>query len=558
MHYFIEDKKNSKKYASFSEQAGVSSLLFIVLVGLSLTVLTVGYMSSMRNLQSSAITTHAQTQAQMQAMIGYHALTEYLNKLSKESNGLQKIDQVCDGEIKETDKDAQIIFERVGACNNSVVGQQFIFDITGKSGGASAILRANFKIVDEVKASSHQGSIFAGGLTVQNENTLQALTEGVSITVGTNGSREAGKVYKNNGDIVNYTDIKVNKYEGGLILVGVNELKSYANYVFTHSNTSITCVKQNINTINNGTTFTCPVRSGNGANAINQGLYFDSGGNSNHWVVDVQKLNANGFKFNGVLWFDGDVVLKVPDSTSNSNNYWKNTILTTGSLSIEKDDPSSAGILNIFSPYDYVIATDVTFKIFDVEKRLKNAITAQDSTLIQSLTTEKQSLEILRLSTLKMRLKEICPVFSSPAKEYPTNLCEPNFSEANIDDISSYQSFLDNSTKYLKDISKYPTNLFNMIGMADFGFSVYAHEGTQTKLYGNLIGSKAAGNTGNASGKFVGNGKIEVLGNLVVADGMDLTEMLGNVSIKLGNTKSNGNYLPVRDKSFTINGIRYM
>ena len=41
------------------KQAGFSSLLFVVLVGLSLTVLTVGYMSSMRNLQSTAVTAHA-------------------------------------------------------------------------------------------------------------------------------------------------------------------------------------------------------------------------------------------------------------------------------------------------------------------------------------------------------------------------------------------------------------------------------------------------------------------------------------------------------------------
>ena len=90
MQYTTEIKRNMGKKVSLIKQAGVSSLLFIVLVGLSLTVLTVGYMSSMRNLQSSATTTHAQTQAQMQAMIGYRAFTEYLNKLSKEDNGLQK------------------------------------------------------------------------------------------------------------------------------------------------------------------------------------------------------------------------------------------------------------------------------------------------------------------------------------------------------------------------------------------------------------------------------------------------------------------------------------
>lgn len=62
MQNVIEIKRNIQNRVSFIKQAGVSSLLFIVLVGLSLTVLTVGYMSTMRNLQSSATTTHAQTQ----------------------------------------------------------------------------------------------------------------------------------------------------------------------------------------------------------------------------------------------------------------------------------------------------------------------------------------------------------------------------------------------------------------------------------------------------------------------------------------------------------------
>ena len=47
-------------------------------------------MSSMRNLQSSATTAHAQTQAQMQAMIGYQALGEFLKAQSLEN--IAKID----------------------------------------------------------------------------------------------------------------------------------------------------------------------------------------------------------------------------------------------------------------------------------------------------------------------------------------------------------------------------------------------------------------------------------------------------------------------------------
>ena len=80
MQYSMQKKRNLDQPISFHKQAGISSLLFIVLVGLSLTVLTVGYMSSMRNLQSSATTAHAQTQAQMKAMMGYQALADFLKR----------------------------------------------------------------------------------------------------------------------------------------------------------------------------------------------------------------------------------------------------------------------------------------------------------------------------------------------------------------------------------------------------------------------------------------------------------------------------------------------
>lgn len=575
MHYFIEDKKNSKKYASFSAQAGVSSLLFIVLVGLSLTVLTVGYMSSMRNLQSSAITTHAQTQAQMQAMIGYHALTEYLNKLSKESNGLQKIDQVCDGEIKETDKDAQIIFERVGACNNSVVGQQFIFDVTGKSGGASAILRANFNIVDEEKISSHEGSIFAGGLKVQSKETIQALTENVAISIGANKTEglESGNIYLSNGkDVVNYdpaTDgIKVNKFEGGLDLIPAADMKQYANFIFKNVGGSIVCEKQNLNGVLITTSFVCPyyetIEKIKGKDTLvqNHAITRESSGNTSFWVVDVDRLIKSkthlNKKFDGIFWFEGDVVVRLPNSQNDSSKYFRNTIITTGNLTIEKDTSSSSGELNLFSPYDYIIATDITSQILVIEKQLNTGKDLNGNLLTESqkqvLRTNKDALLLLRLSTMKARLLEVC---LGPG-EYPTALCKSDFTQQQVNEITNYDDILAVENKFLKDISKYPTSLFNLIGMADDGFVVHADENIKTNLFGNLIGSKGAGNTGKASGKFAGTGQIEVMGNLVVAKDMDLTEMKGNVTIKLGQSKANGSFIPIKDKSFNVNGIRYM
>ncbi|WP_411687711.1 hypothetical protein [Acinetobacter indicus] len=151
MQNVIEIKRNIQNRVSFIKQAGVSSLLFIVLVGLSLTVLTVGYMSTMRNLQSSATTTHAQTQAQIQAMIGYHALIKYLKKES-----LENINKIETGTVSGGTEPVEFKKFACGA-------DQYCFDLIGKSGGASAILRANFNIIDELETKSQSGSVFAGG-----------------------------------------------------------------------------------------------------------------------------------------------------------------------------------------------------------------------------------------------------------------------------------------------------------------------------------------------------------------------------------------------------------
>lgn len=182
MQYTIDMKRDMGNKISFMKQAGVSSLLFIVLVGLSLTVLTVGYMSSMRNLQSSATTTHAQTQAQMQAMIGYHALTKYLKKES-----LTNIAKIETGTVSGGSED--INFTKV-ACGTN----QYCFDITGKSGGASAILSAQYTITNELTTEQLKGSVFEGGLKVRTLDNLTA--SDVTLEVGGGTISEMGGVEK--------------------------------------------------------------------------------------------------------------------------------------------------------------------------------------------------------------------------------------------------------------------------------------------------------------------------------------------------------------------------
>ena len=216
MQSLIDMKRNMQKNISFIKQAGVSSLLLIVLVGLSLTVLTVGYMSTMRNLQSSATTTHAQTQAQMQAMIGYHALTKYLKKES-----LTNIAKIESGTVSGGSELIQ--FTKV-ACGTD----QYCFDLVGKSGGASAILRANYNITSELSKEQLKGSVFEGGLQVNKLESL--IADGVTLEVG------GGNILQQSGTPWSSKEIS----EAGITLkpfsqrdfLNPTDVRKDANYIF--------------------------------------------------------------------------------------------------------------------------------------------------------------------------------------------------------------------------------------------------------------------------------------------------------------------------------------
>ena len=75
-------------------------------------------------------------------------------------------------------------------------------------------------------------------------------------------------------------------------------------------------------------------------------------------------------------------------------------------------------------------------------------------------------------------------------------------------------------------------------------------------LYGNIIGSGGAGGTGASSGKFTGNGTIDIKGNLSFT-GEGLTETNGTVNVKLNRGDSSGNVTPSK-KVMTLSGLRYM
>ena len=76
--------------------------------------------------------------------------------------------------------------------------------------------------------------------------------------------------------------------------------------------------------------------------------------------------------------------------------------------------------------------------------------------------------------------------------------------------------------------------------------------------YGNLIANGTSGGTGSPSGKFTGTGVLNIRGNVMVVGEADMTEMLGDFSMKLTNAQAAGNVIPFYKKTFGIGGIRYM
>ncbi|MEW9149542.1 hypothetical protein AB2762_01695 [Acinetobacter indicus] len=332
MQNVMDMKRNKPDIISFIKQAGVSSLLFIVLVGLSLTVLTVGYMSTMRNLQSSATTTHAQTQAQMQAMIGYHAFSKYLNQLSKEDNGLRLIDQLCNGEIEESNPETQIKFERVGACNNPVLKDQYKFDIIGKSGGASAILRANFNLLEELKTGQQTGSIFAGGLTVGKLDGNQAhlIADGVTLEV------KDGEIYgQNDKPYTELGTITVKEYVSRNF-VKPEDFKDNSNYIFTvDENGDKFCELANLKNSPTKVQTTCP-----------DDTYVSFDKSSKTWTLSGKVAET------GAFWFDGNVILEL-----DKDKVFISTVIATDNITTILKNHHQNQKYYAFAPYHYYLQT---------------------------------------------------------------------------------------------------------------------------------------------------------------------------------------------------------
>lgn len=317
------------RYFKYS-QHGFSSLIFILLVGLSLSVFTIGYMASMKNLQTSAITTHAQTQAQMNAMIGYQALSEFLKQDQLDMN---EINSISTGTVT-SDLDEVINYKRSTSCPTGA--NNYCFDIIGSSGGAKAVLTSLFSISTQIKSESVAGTIFAGGLVVGgNADFVGAEGETVKIYVGGNN---AGTVVNTAGQVVELENIEVNEYTGGLTVADAASLRKDSNYIFTKNSSNVmTCYKNNIYSsgtlVTTETQITCPT----GVSVDNQG----------NWL-----FNSDSANLVGIIWFDSDLKIQLKKTP----NDFVNTVISVGKISSNLLD--GQGVYNVYSPYQYLFTAD--------------------------------------------------------------------------------------------------------------------------------------------------------------------------------------------------------
>lgn len=469
-------------------ESGLSSLLFILLVGMSLTVFTIGYIASVKSLQSSAVTTHAQTQAQMQTMIGYQALSQFLQSSNMD---LAKISKTTTGTITpDSDTVGPVINYQKSANCPSGTGN-YCFDIIGASGGAKAILRALFKVISSVSSSTTTGSVFAGGLVVGGNASFKAAT-GQTVGISTGGTN-AGIVTDTAGKTVDLSvgGINVTSFSGNIDIPSAIDMRPYANYIFTKDAGVIRCYKNNLNSggapITTETLITCP-----------SGVSLSG----NVWTFDSSVANLAG-----TIWFDGNVILDLHATPAD----FINSVITTGSVTTNLIDKKAT--FNSYATNHYLLI---------------NVDTAN----------------------IKARLLKVCP-----ADNYPTQYCQPyNATDRSL--ITSLAYFQTNKLTYIKNTSLHPASLSNILFSTDTGFAMDAANDTTVNFYGNLIGAKAAGGTGMASGKITGTGDINITGNIVVT-GNFITEMQGNMDVVLGNSDSAGNSIPITVKSVTSASISY-
>ncbi|ENV47925.1 hypothetical protein P255_01607 [Acinetobacter brisouii CIP 110357] len=314
-------------------QQGFASLLFVLLIGLSLVIIVLGVFITLRGLQDSAITSHAQTQAEEKSTIGVKALSNFLYSKTD-----AQISSITSGTI--TDKNGTLTgtanstvatYAKSATCPTGAV-TQYCFDVTATSGGASATIRTVYQKASTLSSTTLTGSVFAGGLVVggsadftgDSNNPITILVKGGVVT-DTSG--------KNVNSTLTSGGINVGTYTA-TDFITADDLKAYSNYQFTAS--GATCNKLNLYSgttkVSTTTSISCSSFSG---------ISYSSGS----WTIDPSKTLPVG-----VLWFDTNVVINLAAGST-----LVNTIISKGSITV--NSPNS-GTIDNYAPYFYYSTTN--------------------------------------------------------------------------------------------------------------------------------------------------------------------------------------------------------
>lgn len=303
------------------KQRGIASFIVVLLTGLSLTVMTLGMVSTINGAQDSINTVHAQTKTEIMAASGYQALASYF------SNKTQlQLESVAKGVISITPSITYV--KNTVNCpeGGAASAPNYCFDVTAttSSGGtsiATSTVRTLFKSVKTITTSASTNSVFAGGLTIAgNAKFTGDASNPINVelkggTVGVTG----GSTTINGVTFIEYTPRS---------FIKAADLRNYSNYIFyLDASSSPTMCMNNMNgvVVESNCTISLP------------SFVSYSGGS---WNIIAAAVPA------GVLWFSGDAVLTLAVHNLNYTNSLANSIFVTGDMRVE-----DSGSNNIFDAY---------------------------------------------------------------------------------------------------------------------------------------------------------------------------------------------------------------
>lgn len=377
-------------------------------------------------------------------------------------------------------------YSQAGTCPGG--SSYYCFDVSGSSGGATSIVRARYLMQSSTSQSigsdSQVGSVFADGLSIGGNSTLTGIGQ-PTVAVG-------GTAPKPNIPSITFVDYKAAQF------IQPDDVRAQANYIYL-SNGS--CYVNNLamndatgkTTVNITQETSCSDSRFNSATnkpilAGTNTIQFSA---SNGYTVNIATKNSSKYTQlpPGVYWFDGAVDV-VPED---SNAIQVNAIVATGSITSEA----------VKSSYMYAYAPSFYPNYY------RNAKDLSGNSLNLSNTPDRTCNNAANVL-------------------YPTQICQNGAITSNT--------------------STWPGMVANIIFLTATDLTLGGGDGNSgatTNYLGNLISSTGRGGTGNQSGKFTGNGNINITGNIVNYSTTVVTTFNGTLDMTLTNATSGGGSIPV-------------